>query len=301
MQDEVVGRLRNSFAHLLLEVMGEPSAPKVAASFALPFSSVTEADWRRANELWRLHAAELLAPLPTRPCPACGADDSRWLFESHDAHHFHECRQCGCWFTPKVIDWSVFESLFAIAPEARVHAAAMMRHRDDSVREADLTRIGAYLDDLLPLIARSNGNRVAYLDAGCGVGHSLRAGRDRGLIVQGVEVDGAAVAIAKSAGLPVVTPDELATVPPGPYQLLSFWETLEHIARPLEALERLLPFLADDGIVAITVPNLNAPAIRVMREACESGTRWVQHTGSRQSVSRTGTRSSPVSRGLDVD
>jgi 2-polyprenyl-3-methyl-5-hydroxy-6-metoxy-1,4-benzoquinol methylase len=269
MQPEVVTRFRNSFAHLLLELMSEAPSKGVTTSFELPFSSMTEADWRRAVELWNVHAAELLAPLPDRPCPACGSARSRWLFESYDAHQFHECEQCGCWFTPKVVDWSVFERLFRISPEAQKHAAAMMGERDDeSGRAVDMGRIGAYFDELLPFVPKQDGQPIRYLDTGCGVGHSLRAGLDRGLVVQGVEVDDAAVALARKAGLPVATLSEVDAMPRGPYQLLTFWETLEHIAEPLEALQRFVPFLADDGLVAITVPNLNAPATRAMREAC---------------------------------
>jgi hypothetical protein len=267
MRQEIVTRLRNSFGALLLEVFAEPQAAAAESVFPLPFSSMTEPDWRRAIELWNRHARELLATLPERPCPACGSSKSFWLFESYDSHQFHECADCGCWFTPKVVDWSVFERLFEISPEARDHAAHMMGERDQDVRGADMSRIGAYLDELLPLVAH-DGRRVAYLDTGCGVGASLRAGLDRGLMVQGVEVDDAAVAIARSAGLPVARPSDVDTMPSGPYQLLTFWETLEHIAAPLDAIQRFTPFLADDGLVAITVPNLNAPATRIQRQAC---------------------------------
>jgi 2-polyprenyl-3-methyl-5-hydroxy-6-metoxy-1,4-benzoquinol methylase len=267
MRQEIVTRLRNSFGALLLETFEEPPSPPAASVFPLPFSSMTEPDWRRAIELWNRHARELLAVLPERACPACGGTKSFWLFESYDAHQFHECTDCGCWFTPKVVDWSVFERLFEISPEARDHASHMMGERDQDVRDADMSRIGAYLDELLPLVAR-DGQRVSYLDTGCGVGASLRAGLERGLAVQGVEVDDAAVAIARRAGLPVARPSDVNTMPRGPYQLLTFWETLEHIANPLEAIQRFTPFLADDGLVAITVPNLNAPATRIQRQAC---------------------------------
>ena len=129
-----------------------------------------------------------------------------------------------------------------------------------------MARVGRYLDDLLPLLAPRAGQPLAYLDTGCGVGHSLRAGLARGLTVQGVEVDRTAIALARADGLPVASLDD--PLPPGPYQLLSFWETLEHIAAPLDALERFVPYLADDGLMAITVPNLNALATRTLREAC---------------------------------
>src|ERR1051325_8236462 len=136
MRQEVITRVRNSFAALLLELGHEPSSAPVASTLELPFSSMTQNDWRRAVQLWREHAADLLAPLAERPCPACGCAQARWLFESYDSHQFHECLDCGCWFTPKVVDWSVFERLFAISPEARAHAASMMKEREDTVRAA---------------------------------------------------------------------------------------------------------------------------------------------------------------------
>lgn len=267
---ETTTRIRNAFARLALELSQAHASPSVSLAFAPPFSSMTAADWRKAVLLWRPHAAELLASLPARECPACGSVESHYIFDSYDGHAFHECARCGCWFTPKVVDWSVFERLFERSPEARAHAVAMMTGRDQEVRNADMKRIGAYLDDLRPLIHPARG-RVSYLDVGCGVGHSLRAGLERGLTVQGVDVDDAAVGLARKAGLPAVMLSELASIPRGPYQLITFWETLEHIADPLEMIQTVVPVLAEDGIVAITVPNLNALATRAMRAACE----WV--------------------------
>jgi SAM-dependent methyltransferase len=266
MQHETVTRLRNAFAQVALELLDQPASPVVAADFELPFSSMTEGDWREAVQLWRQHASELLATLPPRPCPACGCDRSRWLFESYDAHPFHECERCGCWFEPKLVDSALFEQLFEGCRGAGAGAGRLRRARDRAEgREADMARVGTYLDGLLSLLPPRAG-KLAYLDAGCGVGHSLRAALARGLTVQGVEVDRTAIALARADGLPVVSLDD--PLPPGPYQLLSFWETLEHIAAPLEALERFVPYLAEDGLVAITVPNLNALATRTQREAC---------------------------------
>jgi SAM-dependent methyltransferase len=258
---------RNIFALLALELIAKSASTPGVSERSLPFSSMTETDWRQAVGLWRQHAKSLLATVADRPCPACGSERSRWLFESYDAHPFHECEPCGCWFVPKLVDSAVFELLFARSPEARALASHMMSARDGAeLRAADMARVGSYLDDLLPLLPRCDGQPLAYLDTGCGVGHSLRAGLARGLTVQGVEVDRTAIRLARADGLPVASLDD--PLPAGPYQLLSFWETLEHIAAPLEALNRFVPHLAEDGLVAITVPNLNALATRTLRDAC---------------------------------
>ena len=267
---ETLTRLRNAFARIAVSLLSESKTATTSRVFPPPFTSMSADNWREAVRLWNVHAADLLAGVPDRPCPACGSHSSRFLFVSYDAHSFHECNTCGCWFLPKHIDGSLFDSLFERSPEAAALAAHMMRERDRAeLREADLTRIGGYLDDLRPLLRPAAGRQPAYLDTGCGVGHSLRAGQLRGFTVHGVEVDTTAVDLARAAGLPVSTPDD--QLPPGPYDLLSFWETLEHISDPLGVLSRFMPYLADDGLVAITVPNMGSPQARVMRESCS----WV--------------------------
>jgi SAM-dependent methyltransferase len=267
MQHATLTRLRNAFALAATGWLGHSGEATRTASSALPFSSMTETDWREAVRLWRQHAAALLATLPPRSCPACGSDHSRFVFQTYDAHPQHECEVCGCWFVPLVVDSAVFDRLFERSPEAAALADRMMSGRDRAEgREADMARVGGYLDDLLPLLQAPAGTSISYLDAGCGVGHSLRAGLARGFSVQGVEVDRTAIALARADGLPVAAPGEAP--PPGPYHLLSFWETLEHIADPLHALRTYVPLLAPGGLVAITVPNLNALATRVLRESC---------------------------------
>lgn len=269
MKPETISRLRNSFAKVALEAVGQPQSGTERFDSALPFSTMTEADWRAAVELWRQHSAAVLATVAERPCPACGSAHSRELFESYDAHRYDECADCGCWFVPKRVNWSTFEAFFARSPEGAALARTMMNARDDSAkRDADMLRIGGYLDDLLPMLCQ-DARTVNYLDAGCGVGHSLRAGRERGMVVQGVEVDSTALALARADGLPVAGPGDSLTT--GPYRLLSFWETLEHIDEPLAALTQYLPHLDQDGLVAITVPNLNALETRTLRQACS----WV--------------------------
>lgn len=261
---EELTRLRNAFARLVLQWMAAPSTPGPSQVFAPPFSSMDIGDWRQAVRLWLAHRSVLLRDRPARQCPGCGSGASRWLFESYDGYPYHECLSCGCWFVPITIDGAIFDALFEVSPEAGALAARMMTGRDDDTRRAaDMARIGHYLGVLGSLLGRKG---LRYLDVGCGVGHSLRAGRERGMDVRGIEVDETARALATADGLPVV--DNAADLGSSQYDLISFWETLEHIADPLDALERVVPLMAADGVVSITVPNLNAPAVRIMREAC---------------------------------
>lgn len=265
MTPETTTRLRNAFARVALEHVRDAETLTTGTPIGLPFSSMTEEDWRTAVRLWREHASAILDTVPPRDCPACGSSRSRFLFLSYDAHPFHECEECGCWFEPKAITEEVFERFFERCPAARALATSMMVARDDEQRrEADMARIGGYLDDLRPLLAVRD--TPAYLDVGCGVGHSLRAGQARGFRVRGIEASTSAVALAVAAGLPATQPGYVSDE--GRYDLISFWETMEHLHDPLGALESYLPLLAADGLVALTVPNLNALATRVLRESC---------------------------------
>lgn len=262
---EELTRLRNAFARLAVRWIAAPAPEAAPTVFAPPFSSMAADDWRAAVRLWRQHAPALLDGVPRRGCPGCGDGDSRPVLQSYDGYPYHECMTCGCWFVPLVIDTAVFDRLFERSPEARALAERMMKGRDEETRRAaDMSRIGHYLDVLRPMLGQSESPR--YLDVGCGVGHSLRAARDRGINGHGVEVDATARALANQDGLTVAA--DLDALGPGTYDIISFWETLEHIADPLAALQRVVPRLAPDGVVSLTVPNLNAPAVRVMREAC---------------------------------
>ena len=67
MQDTTITRLRNAFALVATELVSDAPSSALTAGQALPFSSMTESDWRAAVRLWRQHSAELLASLPARP------------------------------------------------------------------------------------------------------------------------------------------------------------------------------------------------------------------------------------------
>jgi SAM-dependent methyltransferase len=129
----------------------------------------------------------------------------------------------------------------------------------------DNLRFGNYFRSVLDLLSPSR-SQVRYLDIGCGVGHSLTAAKNAGMLPHGVEADPDAVSLAKRNHEIVVTCVE--DLPLGAYDVISMWETLEHLADPLlmlrEAVTRLLP----GGLVAVTVPNLDALAVRILREKC---------------------------------
>lgn len=119
----------------------------------------------------------------------------------------------------------------------------------------------AYFDqargDALGLID-PQGKRI--LDVGCGSGATGAALKRRGArAVVGIEYEAQAARQAAQALDRVLTGD-VDTLPldfePGAFDLILCLDVLEHLPYPEETLRRLSPFLADDGEVLISVPNI---------------------------------------------
>jgi SAM-dependent methyltransferase len=245
-------------------VVAAESAPAegIAVAVEPPLSAMSHEQWVRATRLWLDHGKHFADAAEARDCPACGAPPGPRLFTSYDGHGFHACSRCETWFVPRRIDWALFERFFAECPEAAALAAETNRHRAGTQANADAARFGGYFADLAPLLREG---RRRYLDIGCAVGHSLAAAEAAGFEAHGVEADTDARAVAGARHAVVATMDAL---PPGRYELVSLWETVEHLADPLAMLEACRDRLADDGIVAFTLPNLDAVSARLLREEC---------------------------------
>ncbi len=239
---------------------------KASVNISVPFSNMTQKDWAMAVNLWLKHGRHLIPDLPQRDCPACGCDKHRFIFESYDGFPFDECDDCRCWYVPFKVDEALFDRFFDLCPEAReVVKRSLEKRASPENLDLDRVRIGGYLDTLQPFRpADKQPNR--YLDVGCGLGNSLLIASEQGMEAIGVDTSVQSVSIARQRGLDAR--HVLGGLPQGSFVLVSFWESLEHMHSPCEMLTQVLPLLAEDGIVAFTVPNQNWPPVRSMRGDC---------------------------------
>lgn len=265
---ETLARLRAAVAGVAMELAQSAREKSESPHAAAPsFSTMSHGDWVKAVGLWLQHSAEIIDRAEARVCPACGEAEERALFTSYDGHAFSECAVCGCWYVPKQIDAALFDHFFERCPEARALAEKVTEERRNTkIRDADIARIGGYLDEIVPLVAQVESAPVSYLDAGCGVGNSLIAAKARGLSAHGIEADLPSVRLARSEGLDALHIGD--TIPRESYAIVSFWETLEHICDPVTALQRCVGHLSENGIVAITIPNLNSLTARLLQKDC---------------------------------
>jgi 2-polyprenyl-3-methyl-5-hydroxy-6-metoxy-1,4-benzoquinol methylase len=98
------------------------------------------------------------------------------------------------------------------------------------------------------------------LDIGCGTGNFLAAARDAGYEVAGIELDRKAARFAKErVGLQRVLPLTISEFAEQHaeerFDVVTFFEVLEHQAAPMEFLQKVRACVRPGGAVAMSVPN----------------------------------------------
>ena len=257
--------LSSSLYSLLIYLLNasteEGESPKGAIT--TPFSTMEEGDWINAVNLWNQFGKHVINSLPARGCPACGiANQSREIFKSYDGYEFHECENCFCWFVPRRVEAEIFDKFFDEFDKAKKIANRSFKKRQSEENlSLDLERFRFYFNLIKPLLPKRKG--LHYLDVGCGLGNSIVFASDLGMLACGIETSKESIRIAKKRKIPIFNYyDEL---PFKKFDLISFWESLEHISDPVGALNSCKSLLHENGLVIFSIPNLNSPLLRLQR------------------------------------
>jgi len=179
--------------------------------------------------------------LQTEPCNACGSlRIAPWKVIG--GHRLLRCRTCrlACLYPAPSSD-----ELQALYDEKYFHSDCVETesHSARSVGErmALLERLGRH---------------GSVLDVGCGTGGFLAEAQRRGWRTKGLEISSWAAETARREGLDVTTGSVLdVDCPPGSFDVVSFWDTLEHLPDPAGALRRVRGWLRPDGVVIVRVVN----------------------------------------------
>lgn len=97
------------------------------------------------------------------------------------------------------------------------------------------------------------------LDIGCTAGFFLKVAKESGWETYGVEISKDAAELArKRYGLEVLTGtlDE-ASFKPNFFDVVTIWDVIEHVENPMQTMSIINTILKDDGIVAISTPNID--------------------------------------------
>ncbi len=192
-------------------------------------------------------------------CALCGADDAELMWTARDLAFGNpsefplvRCRQCGLiYLRVRPAPWEMSRYY---PPEYKPYRPAIqdehfwlmrwMRQRKVQRRRRIVERA-----------RQSIPGRI--LDVGCSTGIFLDAMRQAGWETQGIEIGPEAAHYARQRlGLDVFEGQLLeAHLPPGRFDVITFWDVLEHTFDPLETLREANRLLANGGILAMTLPN----------------------------------------------
>jgi len=206
-------------------------------------------------------------PAPTHlweetPCPLCGRDDAQLRTESADPtptagaglrFAIVECRHCGLTYTNPRPTESTIGRFYPgdYRPHApRANRAIRLPSRFWSLV---LGRPCPERRGRLPWIG--NGR---LLDFGCGGGSYLRRMSQLGWRVTGLDVSPHAVEkVRDDIGCDVYLGSlPHGDLPPGSFDVITMWQSLEHVHRPLEVLRAAFDLLRPGGRIIAAVPNI---------------------------------------------
>ena len=102
---------------------------------------------------------------------------------------------------------------------------------------------------------KPNGGKM--LDVGCGVGHFLYTAKRRHWNVKGLDISSAAAKAAKEAYDIDVSLGTLedADLKQNEFDVVTLWDVIEHIRRPLQNVHAANKFIRMGGVLAIKTPN----------------------------------------------
>ena len=108
-----------------------------------------------------------------------------------------------------------------------------------------------------PLPWRGEGK---VLDIGCGAGGNLKALQDQGWEPYGIEISDVAAVHARALVTGNIHAGTLESAPfaPKTFDLVLMSHSLEHLPSPIDALHRANRLLKDDGLLVVSVPNVNS-------------------------------------------
>jgi 2-polyprenyl-3-methyl-5-hydroxy-6-metoxy-1,4-benzoquinol methylase len=220
------------------------------------------------------------------PCPGCGADDTDEALRIDDVPELDRpavivrCRRCSLAYlnprpTPERIgvyypaDYVCYRTVAATRRRPlrdrweRAHRRVALGH-PGTVGWRD--RLAAAAHGLLVRRAIQRSEWIAYrgearlLDVGCGGGDFLVRMRNRGWRVEGLDIGREQCARVAEATGAVVHVGTLpgAAVEPAAYDLVTFWQVLEHLHDPVATLRAARELLRPGGSIVASTPNFGS-------------------------------------------
>ncbi len=178
------------------------------------------------------------------PCDLCGSTDYEPLYskvDSHTGYEFHLVLcPCGMAFVNPMPTEATIPYLY---PEDYLQAKEQM---------------GPMYERMLEFLPQGEGLRL--LDIGCGRGDFINHASKAGWVVQGVDK----ISWDTPYHVPVTVGDFLTMdLPVSRFDAVTAWAILEHVRAPSRFFRKIATLLKADGSFVFTVPNVEAPGMKI--------------------------------------
>lgn len=239
-------------------------------------------------------------------CILCGSGDARTVWSSNVDGHLDDPQLEEFDYTYASVSLGIQRhhrivrcvrcGLIYVSPRPTQAGGAGIYRRLRDERYASLReeRVEHFERDLAEL--EQYGPTGPALDVGCGSGYFLEAARRRGWDpVRGVELNSWMVDLGREAGLEIAG-GQLRDqgFPDGFFQLVSFWDVIEHMNDPAAELAEAYRILRPGGLLVLLVPDAESFWARILGERWwavirmhlfyftrESATRLLEQSGFR--------------------
>ncbi|MCS7297634.1 MAG: class I SAM-dependent methyltransferase [Bacteroidia bacterium] len=175
-----------------------------------------------------------------KSCPVCDCNKVAPV-RGYEEVYLHRCERCGFHFSNRI----------ATPEELKIPYAKYSR--SDWISPITLLRYQELLG-YFEKYRRIN----TILDVGCGNGHFLKVALERGWKVYGIEYDEKAVQMCKNKDVPCHLGSILDFEAETQYDVITFFEVIEHLFYPKEHIQKAYRLLRHKGAIYITTPNLHS-------------------------------------------
>jgi len=190
-------------------------------------------------------------------CPACAATRRSLKFTLEDSK-VYECASCSLrYLDPCLSAESMSNTYESDETLTQMHDFHEGYYRYGSLSERSGTRdeFERGLNLLDQCISKKQGRKI--LDVGFGNGFFLALAREKGWNVMGVDTSPQNVKIAKERfGMDLIHGLLESDIPSADrYDVISFWDVIEHFSNPGQVLAKARSLLKDNGCLLIGVPH----------------------------------------------
>jgi len=202
-----------------------------------------------------------------RKCPVCGGE-AHFYFEKFQRQIF-SCQNCGLKFVfplPRQKEIELFYRQYwekkSFRGEKALGYLSYLAEKESFLN---------YFQKVFRLINLAPGR---VLDIGCGPGFFLKIAQEKGWQVWGLDLSEEAVAqarkILKTNRIYRKTLEDCNFLP-NFFDLVTIFQTIEHLENPLELLKKVRKILKPEGILLLTTPNASGWQAKIM------GRRWFSY------------------------